>query len=50
VRTVPKGAARERARELEEASMSFTLRALQAGASSDEAIAAVRLAWKAIAH
>lgn len=50
VRTIPKGAARERARELEEASMAFTLRALQAGASSDEAIAAVRLAWKAVAR
>jgi DNA-binding transcriptional regulator YhcF (GntR family) len=48
VRAIPKGAARERARDLEEASMAFTLRALQAGASADEAIGAVRLAWKAI--
>jgi GntR family transcriptional regulator len=49
VKAVPKGAARDRARDLEEASMAFALRALQAGASSDEAIGAVRLAFRTVA-
>ena len=48
VRATPKGTARERARDLEEASMAFTLRALQAGASADQAIGAVRAAWKVV--
>ena len=48
VRAIPKGTARERARDLEEASMVFALRALQAGASADEAIGAARSAWEAL--